>query len=1150
MKQEKKSIGKRIKRAAVSLTLATATLGGGSVVVHAQEEPVQTTSVQAQEVATTNNVSTTNAEVAQQPTSKNISSGTPSVSNTVGDTSSHVSNNARSAKTNNFHGTTGTPSQAGKDASITQSTAEKTKNINNTVAVNSASSQTAQANDAIVNTTKQDYDSLKKNYDDTSKSYQDSQSKTVQAKEESNQAKAKAEKAKNDLETAAKEVTQKKADYTQAQNEVNRAGKAVTDAKAKQSDANQALEDAKTAYQKAQEKTLNAQQALTKAKDNYTKAETALEDAKANHKGTEQTESNLAAAKQAQKAAQEKADQAQAKEESTKTKMDQANADKDKADSELADAQVAKDKADAAVKDAQDALDKANQNVENSGKTFIESGLADPTGQAFDVYVKELENDANVGKYAKDKAFSESLKSAQEIKNIREDIQLIKECNELRAKHGLQPLKINFSAMEIAMLSASLSNSAAINDHQFDHYLWLHSDLPGNSKSAIESPYSAGNRWVGGRENIAWGYDDPYDGWYTEEKVMNDAIQIVQKEGFDEKGQTDFKAFLKSNGYSDSYIDNLVKDMKSFNNGQGVNAKNIRTYVMLTGNLQDGHYLNVLHQGSTFTGLAITSHGGCAAQEFCAPSSYETSSNKFGKIYTVDEFSKLLDDFVAKNSTEVAKAQKALEAAKDAQTKVSNALTDKQNAADKASEAVKSAQAEYEKAKADNADAQKALKEAIANTQAADRANEDAKSKDATYAETIAQKEADLKTAQDAQTQAQTALANAKADEAKAKDARDAAQADKDKADQNVENAASALADKQKAVDTFKSAVDQALANEADAQKASSDADADYAKAIDAFKNAKGLEKEAYDAYQKSGDALIKFVNDHLNALPSADQITLKDKDEVDTLSKIVNAVPSELKDNLDSDALSKLNSAKQKIADLTLAEKDKETAKAVADQIKALPDQITADNAKDIYDAQKAYDGLTDRQKDYIGQDVKEKIKNAVTLADAATAREVNDAIKKLPDSITLNDKAQVENIRKMYNQLSDGAKAQVNTAKLEKAEKAIRDLEKQKKDYEEAKKVDVMIHALPKRPTIKNRAGVLQIYKRYQALSKNARSLLSHNDINRMQNAVKMVGGESVSPKTGDTTSTEGAMAALLAAGATAGVAFAVKRRQHDNA
>ncbi|MDU2202415.1 MAG: hypothetical protein E7E32_04690, partial [Anaerococcus hydrogenalis] len=91
--------------------------------------------------------------------------------------------------------------------------------------------------------------------------------------------------------------------------------------------------------------------------------------------------------------------------------------------------------------------------------------------------------------------------------NIKKSIGFLKKQNSLRANdenfpENRNPYKTNHLIMAIAMSNA---------DNSYDF-----------SKGHLD------NFGVG--ENLAWGYDDPLEGWYNEEKVIYNAILKKSKE--------------------------------------------------------------------------------------------------------------------------------------------------------------------------------------------------------------------------------------------------------------------------------------------------------------------------------------------------------------------------------------------------------------------------------------------------------------------------------------------------------------------------------------------------------------------------------------------------------------------------------------------
>ncbi|MBR3273351.1 MAG: fibronectin type III domain-containing protein [Clostridia bacterium] len=154
------------------------------------------------------------------------------------------------------------------------------------------------------------------------------------------------------------------------------------------------------------------------------------------------------------------------------------------------------------------------------------------------------------------------------------------------------------------------------------------------------------------------------------------------------------------------------------------------------------------------------------------------------------------------------------------------------------------------------------------------------------------------------------------------------------------------------------------------------------------------------------------------------------------------------------ADAVTKLNTAAEAAKAAVEAAKNQAAAQAVIDAIKALPEPATPANKDAVAEARKAYDTLTDAQKALVPADVLKKLTDAEAAVaatektatdaekDAAAAQAVTDAIKALPESPTLNDKAAVEAARKAYDALTDAQKALVpveTVKKLTDAEAAI---------------------------------------------------------------------------------------------------------------
>ncbi len=82
------------------------------------------------------------------------------------------------------------------------------------------------------------------------------------------------------------------------------------------------------------------------------------------------------------------------------------------------------------------------------------------------------------------------------VDNMLAAIPYLKQCNEIRAANGLEPLKVGVDHMAFAMWNANWSDTHGAH---------------------------AGVRSYRSHECLAWGADDPFDAWYTQEKALADA---------------------------------------------------------------------------------------------------------------------------------------------------------------------------------------------------------------------------------------------------------------------------------------------------------------------------------------------------------------------------------------------------------------------------------------------------------------------------------------------------------------------------------------------------------------------------------------------------------------------------------------------------
>ena len=129
---------------------------------------------------------------------------------------------------------------------------------------------------------------------------------------------------------------------------------------------------------------------------------------------------------------------------------------------------------------------------------------------------------------------------ATSIINMSKAINLLKEQNTLRANEGKQPYKV--SLLALANAEAESNYAYVVGGHpvfytetQFEGY-----GYKPIYEGAIE----------GGGENFAWGYSDPFDGWYIQEKKN---VELYDKKDRGETLTEEEKNFLAADGETGHY---------------------------------------------------------------------------------------------------------------------------------------------------------------------------------------------------------------------------------------------------------------------------------------------------------------------------------------------------------------------------------------------------------------------------------------------------------------------------------------------------------------------------------------------------------------------------------------------------------------------
>ena len=164
--------------------------------------------------------------------------------------------------------------------------------------------------------------------------------------------------------------------------------------------------------------------------------------------------------------------------------------------------------------------------------------------------------------------------------------------------------------------------------------------------------------------------------------------------------------------------------------------------------------------------------------------------------------------------------------------------------------------------------------------------------------------------------------------------------------------------------------------------------------------------KKLTDAEKKIADLeAVKAVEDMIKALPAVETITYADKDVCKAANDAYNELTAEQIGLLDDDLFNKLCDAMDVIYDI-------EAAMAVEALIEALPEKITSENMAQFEEVFDAHFELTANQVEYISQE------NESKYDAAANARgSIIGPIERLPENITLADKAAVDSLKEQYD-------------------------------------------------------------------------------------------------------------------------------------
>ena len=454
----------------------------------------------------------------------------------------------------------------------------------------------------------------------------------------------------------------------------------------------------------------------------------------------------------------------------------------------------------------------------------------------------------------------------------------LKKTNDLRAKHNLNALNVSLWEMALAQANSDWAQENIKHSGIYDH-----------------------------GENLSWGYQDPFDGWYDEEKAIYDTFDDSLKQ-------------LSANDLSKKYPD-------KYN--------------------QVGHYLNIVHPNFTSFGMghsSIGDYGRNDSQDFLFRKKHSSDV-----IMTVDEFENKLTEYENKIDAvnkEYKAKQDAVANASDAKDnsavlKAQKALDDANDQLDSVNKRLEAPAAKQKELNAKVDEANKAL--VAANTEVAD------KTKDKTDAEAV-------------KVQKATELDTAKANVESKKKAKELAETNKATADEVVDN-------KQSQVDQLNSKINNWNASKTKAEKQLKDAKAElsvaqsklgsdthdlttakdeYNAAVAAQAKAESDSKAANSAFV-SADTLLQEKNDSLAKARRAlanyngDTKAAKDASEaVDAQSALIDKYTKDAED-----ASAAIKETAKKISELVDSKAELDSKVEAKKKVLAVIDDVKANGSR-----------------------------------------------------------------------------------------------------------------------------------------------------------------------------------------------------------
>jgi len=253
-------------------------------------------------------------------------------------------------------------------------------------------------------------------------------------------------------------------------------------------------------------------------------------------------------------------------------------------------------------------------------------------------------------------------------------------------------------------------------------------------------------------------------------------------------------------------------------------------------------------------------------------------------------------------------------------------------------------------------------------------------------------------------------------------------------------------------------------------------------------------------------------VEKKIDELPSVGSLTLKDKDVVNDVKSSFDMLTPDVKTLIPERKVKKLNESINKIAEL---QRDFDAATAVEaaiDALKPLSSIALSDKAA-VNEAKALYDALTEPQRLLIAQPKITKLEAAVSrinqlMEDVEAAMAVEAAMDQIPsaEEVTLDDKADIYNVKAALDKLSKEKRALIPQAKIINFNAAVKKVEQLQRNADIVSKVEESINKLgsPGSLTLAHKDEVNRIKSSFDSLTKAQREMVSPDLINKLGEAV----------------------------------------------